>query len=175
MSKPRVRFPIGISDFRKVREGGYHYVDKTALIDAVIEEDAEVVLLPRPRRFGKTFTEPEVRAMVDAVGQPALIDRLRAFYNGYAFGGVAMYNPWSVLNYLRRGAPADQGAGLCRRAQGPRRESDPRDGGGVRRQARVCRGRRRRPARQAPPLSPTRRSSARRARRACRRSTRRRA
>lgn len=36
MSPPRVRFPIGISDFRNVREGGFHYVDKTALIDDVL-------------------------------------------------------------------------------------------------------------------------------------------
>ncbi|MFT3769898.1 MAG: AAA family ATPase [Minicystis sp.] len=55
MTGQRLRYPIGISDFRKLRGGDYHYVDKTALIDALLTEDAEVVLLPRPRRFGKTL------------------------------------------------------------------------------------------------------------------------
>ena len=55
MSPPRVRFPIGVSDFRELREGGFHYVDKTALIDDVLTEAAKVLLVPRPRRFGKTL------------------------------------------------------------------------------------------------------------------------
>jgi hypothetical protein len=55
MSQPPVRFPIGISDFRNVREGGFYYVDKSALIDDVLTESAQVMLVPRPRRFGKTL------------------------------------------------------------------------------------------------------------------------
>ncbi len=55
MIQPRVRFPIGISDFRSVREAGFYYVDKTALIDDVVAESAQVLLAPRPRRFGKTL------------------------------------------------------------------------------------------------------------------------
>ena len=55
MSPPRVRFPIGVSDFRNVREGGFYYVDKTALIADVLNESAQVLLAPRPRRFGKTL------------------------------------------------------------------------------------------------------------------------
>ncbi len=55
MIQPRVRFPIGISDFRNVREAGFYYVDKTALIDDLLTESAQVLLAPRPRRFGKTL------------------------------------------------------------------------------------------------------------------------
>jgi hypothetical protein len=55
MSPPRVRFPIGISDFRNVREDGFYYVDKSALIEDVLTESAQVLLAPRPRRFGKTL------------------------------------------------------------------------------------------------------------------------
>jgi hypothetical protein len=55
MSPPSVRYPIGISDFRQLREGGFSYVDKTGLIDDVIAEGAAVMLIPRPRRFGKTL------------------------------------------------------------------------------------------------------------------------
>jgi hypothetical protein len=51
----RQKMPQGISDFRKLREGGYYYVDKTNIIPEMIDASAEVLLLPRPRRFGKTL------------------------------------------------------------------------------------------------------------------------
>ena len=47
--------PIGISDFKKLIEEGYYYVDKTAIIPQLIKS-GEVVLISRPRRFGKTLT-----------------------------------------------------------------------------------------------------------------------
>jgi hypothetical protein len=51
----KLRMPQGISDFRKLREGGYYYVDKSHIIPEMIDASAEVLLLPRPRRFGKTL------------------------------------------------------------------------------------------------------------------------
>ena len=45
MATPRVRFPLGLSDFRMLRESGYRYVDKTALVEAVVDADAQVMLL----------------------------------------------------------------------------------------------------------------------------------
>ena len=47
--------PIGISDFKKLIEKDCYYVDKTLLVKEVIESSADVLLLPRPRRFGKTL------------------------------------------------------------------------------------------------------------------------
>ena len=50
-----IRFPIGISDFRDLRERGLEYVDKSHLITDLLDRaGTQVVLLPRPRRFGKT-------------------------------------------------------------------------------------------------------------------------
>jgi Predicted AAA-ATPase/PD-(D/E)XK nuclease superfamily len=46
---------IGIDDFRKLREQGLEYVDKSHLIREVLDQSAEAILLPRPRRFGKTL------------------------------------------------------------------------------------------------------------------------
>jgi hypothetical protein len=46
------------------------------------------------------FTEPEVRDLISKIGQPELINGIRSYYNGYLFGGLAMYNPWSVLCFL---------------------------------------------------------------------------
>ncbi|MBA2368113.1 MAG: AAA family ATPase [Candidatus Protochlamydia sp.] len=47
--------PIGISDFKLLIEGGYAYVDKTLFIQELIEIGAQVTLIPRLRRFGKTL------------------------------------------------------------------------------------------------------------------------
>lgn len=51
------------------------------------------------------FTEDEVRAL--AGDEPAFLDDLRRWYNGYAIGGHAIYNPWSIANALR-----DRGGGF---------------------------------------------------------------
>lgn len=45
----------GIDDFKKLRERNYTYVDKSLFIEDVIEDPAEVQLITRPRRFGKTL------------------------------------------------------------------------------------------------------------------------
>ena len=49
-------FPVGISNFEKIREGGYYYIDKTNLISELLSGGiAEVTLITRPRRFGKSL------------------------------------------------------------------------------------------------------------------------
>ena len=65
-SKPLVgKPPIGLSDFRKLRTSGYCYVDKSLLIQSVLDSSAEVLLLPRPRRFGKTLNLSMLRAFFE--------------------------------------------------------------------------------------------------------------
>ncbi len=52
----KVNIPVGNSNFREIRENGYYYVDKTGLIQQLLENDlAQVTLITRPRRFGKTL------------------------------------------------------------------------------------------------------------------------
>lgn len=53
-------------------------------------------------RFG--FTEDEVSALADYLGLSNCMDDARAWYDGYRFGSVDVFNPWSVINYLDRGA-----------------------------------------------------------------------
>ncbi|MFR8336377.1 MAG: AAA family ATPase [Eisenbergiella massiliensis] len=48
-------FPIGIDDFRKLRENDYYYADKTMFIKELLDNRGEVSLFTRPRRFGKTL------------------------------------------------------------------------------------------------------------------------
>ena len=52
------------------------------------------------------FTEDEVRAMAEYYGVPGKIDEIRAWYDGYDFGGTEIYNPWSVLNYFKKNCSA---------------------------------------------------------------------
>jgi hypothetical protein len=49
------RIPLGISDFKKLKEEDYLFVDKSLLIKDFWESNGETVLVPRPRRFGKTL------------------------------------------------------------------------------------------------------------------------
>lgn len=49
------RMPIGIDDFRMLREEDYYFVDKTHFIKSLIDYHAQVTLITRPRRFGKTL------------------------------------------------------------------------------------------------------------------------
>jgi hypothetical protein len=56
-SAPRapLKLPVGISDFGKLIRGRYTFVDKSLLIRDLIQEGAEITLITRPRRFGKTL------------------------------------------------------------------------------------------------------------------------
>lgn len=49
------RLPIGISDFKEIIEENYAYVDKSLLIQEIVENGAKIALIPRMRRFGKTL------------------------------------------------------------------------------------------------------------------------
>ncbi len=48
------KYPIGIQDFRKLREEGYMYVDKTEILHRLITSGG-YYFLSRPRRFGKSL------------------------------------------------------------------------------------------------------------------------
>ncbi|MBK8257649.1 MAG: PD-(D/E)XK nuclease domain-containing protein [Polyangiaceae bacterium] len=45
------------------------------------------------------FTEEEVATLVS----PSQLEEVRTWYNGYLFGGQVIYNPWSILNYVKKG------------------------------------------------------------------------
>lgn len=61
------RFPIGLSDYEQVRQEGYTYVDKTAWIADVLDGPAQALLVPRPRRFGKTLNMSTLRYFAERV------------------------------------------------------------------------------------------------------------
>lgn len=49
------KLPVGLSDCKEAIEGNYYFADKSLLIKEVIDPGAKVLLIPRPRRFGKTL------------------------------------------------------------------------------------------------------------------------
>src|ERR1700688_5113036 len=61
--------PIGVSDFKKLIDKNCYYVDKTLLIDELNKTGAEVILIPRPRRFGKTLNLSMLRYFFEKTGQ----------------------------------------------------------------------------------------------------------
>ena len=49
------KIPIGRDDFKDIIEKDFYYVDKTKIIEEILETGAYVSLFPRPRRFGKSL------------------------------------------------------------------------------------------------------------------------
>lgn len=70
-----MKYPIGIQTFSQIRENGYVYVDKTALVYQLVDS-GKIYFLSRPRRFGKSL----------------LISTLEAYFNGQKelFEGLAI-------------------------------------------------------------------------------------
>lgn len=83
-SPPRPRLPIGMSDFRQLREPGILYVDKTDFITQVLAAPKAVVLVPRPRRFGKTVNLSTLRTFVEKTKEDA-----SALFEGLSVWGSA--------------------------------------------------------------------------------------
>ncbi len=75
----RRRLPIGIQDFRTIREQDFYYVDKTPLVRRLVEE-GRFYFLSRPRRFGKSL----------------LLDTLRSLFEGREklFRGLDIHGHW---------------------------------------------------------------------------------
>lgn len=72
-----MKYPIGIQTFEKIREAGFVYVDKTALVYQLVR-GGQVFFLSRPRRFGKSL----------------LLSTLKAYFEGRKdlFEGLALAN-----------------------------------------------------------------------------------
>ena len=49
-----LKLPVGIEDFKKIRRQGVYYIDKTRLIEQLLDRWGKVNLFIRPRRIGKT-------------------------------------------------------------------------------------------------------------------------
>lgn len=71
-----LKLPTGIDNFKKIRTDNYYYVDKTFLIEQVLENGSEVTLFTRPRRFGKSLNISMLQNFFDIGTDPRLFDGL---------------------------------------------------------------------------------------------------
>ena len=53
------------------------------------------------------FTESEVATLLESFGLCHKMETVREWYNGYRFGETIIYNPWSVLNFIKGSAPPE--------------------------------------------------------------------
>lgn len=93
----RVKYPIGIQSFSEIRENGYIYVDKTALIFNLIDS-GKYYFLSRPRRFGKSLLLSTLQAYFEGrsdLFKGLAIERLETEWKKYPviYLSLASYNP----------------------------------------------------------------------------------
>ena len=71
-----LKLPVGIDDFKKIREAGFFYVDKTKLIEQLLQSWGEVTLFTRPRRFGKTLNMSMLKSFFEIGAEKSLFQGL---------------------------------------------------------------------------------------------------
>jgi len=76
------RFPLNRSDFKTIIEDDYYFIDKSMLIHQLISGSSDILLFPRPRRFGKTCNLSMIRYFFEK-SEPS---------NGHLFNGLAIQN-----------------------------------------------------------------------------------
>ena len=71
-----LKLPVGIENFEDIRKLGFYYIDKTKLIEQLLDNWGKVNLFTRPRRFGKTLNMSMLRAFFEIGTDPTLFDGL---------------------------------------------------------------------------------------------------
>ena len=71
-----LKLPVGIDNFEKVRKEKFYYIDKTRLIEQLLEQWGEVNLFTRPRRFGKTLNMSMLQHFFEIGADKTLFDGL---------------------------------------------------------------------------------------------------
>ena len=121
------KLPLAVTSFREIVDNKLLYVDKTDFI-AHIACNRSPVFLSRPRRFGKsTLVETmhelfahglkrfaglkisrqhlwQEKKQDPGYSKAQVVQELAANYNGYCFDEEDrwhVYNPWTILNFLR--------------------------------------------------------------------------
>ena len=75
MAEP-IKLPVGIESFSEIRETGFYYVDKTKLVEQLLDQWGKVNLFTRPRRFGKTLNMSMLRNFFEIGADKSLFDGL---------------------------------------------------------------------------------------------------
>ncbi|OFI07072.1 putative AAA-ATPase [Clostridium acetireducens DSM 10703] len=83
------KIPVGISDFKELIQDNYYFVDKTLFIKDIIEDGAKAILLPRPRRFGKTLNMSMLKYFFEKTQED----------NSVLFQNLEICNYKDIMNY----------------------------------------------------------------------------
>ena len=76
-----LNLPVGIENFEEIRQLGFYYIDKTRLIEQLLQGWGKVTLFTRPRRFGKTLNMSMLRSFFEIGTDKSLFDGLYIYGN----------------------------------------------------------------------------------------------
>ena len=76
-----LKLPVGIENFKEIREEGFYYIDKTMLIEQLLGQWGKVNLFTRPRRFGKTLNMSMFQNFFEIGTDKSLFDGLHICRN----------------------------------------------------------------------------------------------
>ena len=68
-----LKLPVGIENFEEIRKLGFYYIDKTRLIEQLLQGWGKVTLFTRPRRFGKTLNMSMLRSFFEIGTDKSLV------------------------------------------------------------------------------------------------------
>lgn len=71
-----IKLPVGIDSFETIRKYDFYYIDKTKLIEQILNNWSEVNFFTRPRRFGKTLNMSMLRSFFEIGADRSLFDGL---------------------------------------------------------------------------------------------------
>ena len=71
-----LNLPVGIENFKEIRQLGFYYIDKTRLIEQLLQGWGKVTLFTRPRRFGKTLNMSMLKSFFEIGADKSLFDGL---------------------------------------------------------------------------------------------------
>ena len=71
-----LKLPVGIENFEEIRKLGFYYIDKTRLLEQLLQGWGKVTLFTRPRRFGKTLNMSMLKSFFEIGTDKTLFDGL---------------------------------------------------------------------------------------------------
>lgn len=74
--RKNLMLPVGIESFEEIRKNKFYYIDKTELIEQLLQGWGKVNLFTRPRRFGKTLNMSMLKSFFEIGMEPSLFDGL---------------------------------------------------------------------------------------------------
>ena len=110
MAPKKRKYPVGIQSFESIRQDGYVYVDKTALIHRIAVPGKGQLFIARPRRFGKSLLISTLQC---------LFEGRRDLFRGLAIDSLPWdWTPIPVLRLDMGSSQANSGEELLRRLDG---------------------------------------------------------